>query len=128
MMGRWAWHIEIDRRFEAFLRANYADEIAMMTDIAPDYISITKQTVEGISHDAASLLNSKQPPPWGLFQCLLVQQGYQEIATANQVAMPIARPIAAWVVLAQQVAMPVFQDPPSALSVDLTNDVTVPVL
>jgi hypothetical protein len=42
--------------------------------------------------------------------------------------MPIARPIAAWVVLAQQVAMPVFQDPPSALSVDLTNDVTVPVL
>ena len=49
MMGRWAWHIEIDKRFEAFLRANYADEIAMMIDIAPDYISITKQTVEGIS-------------------------------------------------------------------------------
>jgi len=56
MMGRWAWHIEIDRRFEAFLRANYADEIAMMTDIALDYISITKQTVEGISHDAASFV------------------------------------------------------------------------
>ena len=49
IIGRWAWHIGIDRRFEAFLRANYADEIAMMIDIAPDYISITKQTVEGIS-------------------------------------------------------------------------------
>ena len=49
MMGRWAWHIEIDKRFEAFLRANYADEIAMMIDIAPDFISITKQTVEGTS-------------------------------------------------------------------------------
>ena len=49
MMGRWAWHIEIDKRFEAFLRVNYADEIAMMIDIAPDYISITKQTVEGTS-------------------------------------------------------------------------------
>ena len=49
MLGRWGWGIEIDKRFEAFLRANYADEIAMMIDIAPDYISITKQTVEGTS-------------------------------------------------------------------------------
>ena len=47
MMGRWAWHIEIDKRFEAFLRANYADEIAMMIDIAPDYISITKRPSKG---------------------------------------------------------------------------------
>ena len=49
MMGRWTWHIEIDRRFEAFLRVHYTDEITMMKDIAPDYLSITKQTVEGTS-------------------------------------------------------------------------------
>ena len=29
-MGRWAWHIDINKRFEAFLHAKYADEIAMM--------------------------------------------------------------------------------------------------
>jgi hypothetical protein len=51
MMGRWAWHIEIDKRFEAFLRTNYADEIAAMMDISPDYLAITRQTVEGTSHD-----------------------------------------------------------------------------
>jgi hypothetical protein len=51
MMGRWARHIEIHKRFEAFLRANYADEIAAMIDIAPDYPAITRQTVEGTSHD-----------------------------------------------------------------------------
>ena len=49
MMGRWARHIEIVSRFEAFLRVSYTDEIAMMIDIAPDYISITKLTVEGTS-------------------------------------------------------------------------------
>ena len=49
MMGRWTRHIEIDRRFEAFLRVHYTDEITMMKDIAPDYLSITKQTVEGTS-------------------------------------------------------------------------------
>jgi hypothetical protein len=49
-MERWAWHIEIDRRFEAFLRANYADEIAAMMDITPDYLAITRQTIEGGSH------------------------------------------------------------------------------
>jgi hypothetical protein len=51
MMGRWAWHIEIDKRFDAFLRATYADEIDLMMDIAPDYLAITKQIIEGASHD-----------------------------------------------------------------------------
>jgi hypothetical protein len=51
MMGSWARHIEINKRFETFLRANYVDEIAAMMDIAPDYLAITRQTVEGPSHD-----------------------------------------------------------------------------
>jgi hypothetical protein len=51
MMGSWAKHIEINKRFEVFLRANYADEIAAMIDIAPNYLAITKQTVEGTSND-----------------------------------------------------------------------------
>jgi hypothetical protein len=29
-IGRWARHIEINKRFEAFLRANYADEIGAL--------------------------------------------------------------------------------------------------
>ena len=49
MIGRWARLIEIDRRFEAFLRTTYADEIAAMMNIAPDYLAITRQTVEGTS-------------------------------------------------------------------------------
>jgi hypothetical protein len=49
MMDSWARHIEISKRFEAFLRANYADEIAGMMDIAPD--AITRQTVEGTFQD-----------------------------------------------------------------------------
>jgi hypothetical protein len=51
MMGSWARHIEINKRFETFLRATYADEIAAMMDIAPDYLAITRLTVEGPSHD-----------------------------------------------------------------------------
>ena len=46
MMGRWARHIEINNRFEAFLHANCADEIAAMLEIAPDYLAITRETVE----------------------------------------------------------------------------------
>ena len=51
MMGGWARYIEINKRFEAFLHTNYADEIAAIMDIAPDYLAITRQTVEGVSHD-----------------------------------------------------------------------------
>jgi hypothetical protein len=51
VMGRWSWHVLANKRFVAFLRANYADEIAMMMEIAPDYISITKQAVEARSPD-----------------------------------------------------------------------------
>jgi hypothetical protein len=45
-MGRWARHIEINNRFEAFLHANCADEIAAMMQITPDYLAITRETVE----------------------------------------------------------------------------------
>jgi hypothetical protein len=31
---------------EAFLHANYADEIATMLEISPDYLAITRETVE----------------------------------------------------------------------------------
>jgi hypothetical protein len=51
MMGGWARYIEINKRFEAFLHTNYADEIAAIMDIAPDYLAITRQTVEATSHD-----------------------------------------------------------------------------
>ena len=33
----------MNKRFEAFLRAQYADEIAIMMEIAPDYLAITRQ-------------------------------------------------------------------------------------
>ncbi len=46
-MGRWSRHTEINQRFEAFLHANYADEIASMMQIAPDYLGITRMIVEG---------------------------------------------------------------------------------
>ena len=46
MMGRWGRHIEIHNRFEAFLHTNCADEIAAMMDITPDYLAITRETVE----------------------------------------------------------------------------------
>jgi hypothetical protein len=45
-MGRWAQHIVINKRFEAFLHANSADEIAAMMAITPDYLAITRETVE----------------------------------------------------------------------------------
>ncbi len=49
-MGGWARHIDIDKRFEAFLHANYADEIGTMREIAPDYLAITRKTVEARPH------------------------------------------------------------------------------
>ena len=45
-MGRWAWHTDINKRFEAFLHASYADEIATTLEIAPDYLAITRKIVE----------------------------------------------------------------------------------
>jgi hypothetical protein len=47
--GRRLRHFCITKRFEAFLRANYADEIVAMMDIAPDYLAITRRIVEGPS-------------------------------------------------------------------------------
>jgi hypothetical protein len=44
-------HIYITQRLEAFLHANYADEIIAMMDIAPDYLAITRRIVEGPSDD-----------------------------------------------------------------------------
>jgi hypothetical protein len=61
LIGRWARHIEISKRFEAFLRANYADEIVAMMDIAPGYLAITKLTVEGASHDQSADLRHARP-------------------------------------------------------------------
>jgi hypothetical protein len=49
MIGRWARHIEINKRFEAFLHANCADEIVAMMEITPDYLAITRETVEARS-------------------------------------------------------------------------------
>ena len=43
------FNLEINKRFEAFLRAQYADEIAIMMEIAPDYLAITRQAVETTS-------------------------------------------------------------------------------
>jgi hypothetical protein len=48
--GRWAWHREIDKPFKAFLHADYADEIAAMMHIAPDYLAITRLIVEARPH------------------------------------------------------------------------------
>ena len=48
-IARWGRHIEVNRRFEVFLRANYADEIASMMEITPDYLAITRETVGAIS-------------------------------------------------------------------------------
>ncbi len=45
-MGRWMWHIDINKRFEAFLRANYANQIATIMRIVPDYLRITRLVVE----------------------------------------------------------------------------------
>ena len=43
------FNLKINKRFEAFLRAQYADEIAIMMEIAPDYLAITRQAVETTS-------------------------------------------------------------------------------
>ena len=48
-IGWWGFNMEINKRFEAFLRAQYADEIAIMMEIAPDYLAITRQAVETTS-------------------------------------------------------------------------------
>jgi hypothetical protein len=49
--GRRSWHFYITKRFEAFLHANYADEIVAMMDIAPDYLAITRRIAEGPPQD-----------------------------------------------------------------------------
>jgi hypothetical protein len=51
MIGGWARHIEINKRFEAFMRTHCADEIAAMMDIAPDYLAITRQIAEATPQD-----------------------------------------------------------------------------
>ena len=38
--------LEIGKRFEAFLRAYYRDEITIVMQIAPDYLAITRQVTE----------------------------------------------------------------------------------
>ena len=48
-IGWWGFHVGVNKRFEAFLRAQYADEIAIMMEIAPDYLAITRQAVEATS-------------------------------------------------------------------------------
>jgi hypothetical protein len=46
-IGGWGIRMEIGKRFEAFLRAHYSDEIAIVMQIAPDYLAITRQVTEG---------------------------------------------------------------------------------
>jgi hypothetical protein len=61
--GRRSRHFCITKRFEAFLRANYADEIVAMMDIAPDYLAITRRLVEGASlDDPADRTNTTETP------------------------------------------------------------------
>ena len=61
--GRRSRHFCTTKRFEAFLRANYADEIVAMMDIAPDYLAITRRIVEGASlDDPADRTNTTEPP------------------------------------------------------------------
>jgi hypothetical protein len=52
-LASWGWSVEIDRRVDAFLRANYADEIARLMQIGPDYLGITRQVVEDSEGTAA---------------------------------------------------------------------------
>ena len=42
--------MEIGKRFEAFLRAHYSDEVAIVMRIAPDYLAITRQVTEGLKN------------------------------------------------------------------------------
>jgi hypothetical protein len=46
--GGWGIRMEIGKRFEAFLRAHYSNEIAIVMQIAPDYLAITRQVAEGM--------------------------------------------------------------------------------
>jgi hypothetical protein len=48
LIGGWGIRMEIGKRFEAFLRAQYSDEIAVVMQIAPDYLTITRQVTEGV--------------------------------------------------------------------------------
>src|ERR1700733_2070983 len=49
-IGGWGIRMEIGKRFEAFLRAHYSDEIATVMKIAPDYLAITRQVTEGVKN------------------------------------------------------------------------------
>ena len=42
--------MEIGKRFEAFLRAHYSDEITIVMQIAPDYLAITRQVTEDVKN------------------------------------------------------------------------------
>jgi hypothetical protein len=46
-IGGWGIRMEIGKRFEAFLRAHYSDETTIVMQIAPDYLAITRQVIEG---------------------------------------------------------------------------------
>jgi hypothetical protein len=46
-IGGWGTRMEIGKRFEVFLRAHYSDEIGIVMQIAPDYLAITRQVIEG---------------------------------------------------------------------------------
>ena len=48
--GGWGIRMDIGKRFKAFLRAHYSDEITIMTQIAPDYLAITRQVTEGVKN------------------------------------------------------------------------------
>jgi hypothetical protein len=52
-IASWGWSFEIDRRVDAFLRANYADEVATLMQIGPDYLAITRQVAEDSKVTAA---------------------------------------------------------------------------
>jgi hypothetical protein len=47
-IGGWGIRMEIGKRFEAFLRAHYSDELTNVIQIAPDYLAITRQVTEGV--------------------------------------------------------------------------------
>ena len=42
--------MEIGKRFEAFLRAHYSNEITIVMQIAPDYLAITRQVTGGVKN------------------------------------------------------------------------------
>jgi hypothetical protein len=49
-IGGWGIRMEIGKRFEAFLRAHYSDELTIAMQIAPDYLAITRQVIEGVKN------------------------------------------------------------------------------